>query len=105
METNDHFLTEYPTSKTVAQPQEKTDMVYLFLEMSSRWEGVRRLVVGILTPAVLGAGNQQASNVSHGSKGVTPAGRLVLSSKERARRWVFEGREGNLAQVVREESQ
>lgn len=100
--TNDHFLPGYPT---VAQPQEETDMFCLLLEMSSSEEGVGRQVAGILVPAVLGAGNQQAANVARGGKGMVLVGRLGLSSKGRARGWVFEGREGNLAQVVGEGSQ
>lgn len=35
VQINNHFLPGYPTSRTVAQPQEKTDMFCLLLEMSS----------------------------------------------------------------------
>ena len=59
METNDHFLPGYPTSRTVAQPQEEIDTFCLLLEMSSSGEGVRRQVAGMLAPAVLGAGRLQ----------------------------------------------
>lgn len=58
METNDHFLPSYPTSRTVAQLQEKTDMFCLPLEMSGSGEGGRRQVAGMLASAVLDAGNQ-----------------------------------------------
>lgn len=85
METNDHFLPGYPTSRTVAQPQEKTDMVCLLLGMSRSKEGVGRQVAGILVPAVLGAGNQQAPNIAHGGKGMILDRRLGLSLERRAR--------------------
>lgn len=63
-----------------------------------------RQVAGILIPAVPGAGNQQTPNVAHGGKAVILSERIELSSKRRARGWIFEGREGNLAQIFKEES-
>lgn len=50
-------------------------------------------VAGMVVPAVHAAGNQQAPNIAHGGKGVILEGRLGLSSKGRASRWVSDGKE------------
>lgn len=90
MGKNDLFLPGCPTSSTVPQSQEKTDVFCLLLEVSSSGEGGG----GSNRDAnSCSAGNQQAPNFVHGGKGVILEGRLGLSSKGRENGWVSEGEE------------
>lgn len=66
---------------------------------------MRRHVAGMIVPTGLCAGNQQAPNIAYRGKRMILAGRMGLSSKGRARGWVYENREENLAQVVGKEGQ